>query len=301
MLIDTPLRGVRDRLLALRTLPNYAGLPDASLLFLAERGRDRRFRAGEALFTADAPLERMHFLIHGRVRTERRGVTHQVIDAPGAVGVLAVLAGELDGWAATAEADTLTVEVPGDAMLENLEENFALLRNSLRVMAVRVLRVRGNLPFRPSEVPAFELTEPPVREATLSERVINFRGGIGATPFANSNMEALVEMARTMHIQRLAAGDVIFERGDASTFGFRIYHGLVRCTADSGESVDVGPGTSIGALDSFSSHPRSFTATALTSIVGYRMETEDTLAVFEMHPGLGMSVLQQFAQRLIAG
>jgi CRP-like cAMP-binding protein len=301
MLIDAPLRGVRDRLLALRTMPNYAGLPDASLLFLAERGRDRRFRAGEVLFAAEEPLTRMHFLINGRVRTERRGSPHQVIEAPGAVGVLGVLARESDGWSATAETDTLTVEVPADAFLENLEEDFPLLRNSLRVMATRVLRISGNLPFRPGKAPAFELGEPPVREMTLSERVIDFRGGIRATPYASSNMEALIEMARIMRIEHLTAGDVIFERGAPSTHSFRIHHGVVRCINDGSEHVDVGPGTSVGTLDCFASRPHSFTARAETAVVGYRMELEDSLAVFEMHPGMGMAVLCQFAQRLIAG
>lgn len=301
MLIDAPLRGVRDRLLALRTMPNYAGLPDASLLFLAERGRDRRFRTGEVLLPAEEPLTRMHFLINGRVRTERQGAPHQVIEAPGAVGVLGVLAREADGWSAIAETDTLTVEVPADAFLENLEEDFSLLRNSLRVMAQRVLRLGGNLPFRPSQAPAFELGDVPSREMTLTERVIDFRGGIRATPYASSNMEALIEMARLMRIEQLAAGDVVFERGAPATCSFRIHHGIVRCTNEGGEHVDVGPGTSVGTLDCMASQPHSFTARAVTAVIGYRMDLEDSLAVFEMHPGLGMSVLCQFAQRLIAG
>ena len=74
MLIDSRLHGVRDRLLALRTMPNYAGLADESLLFIAEHARERRFRAGEPLFAVDAPLTRMHFLIHGRVTTARQAL-----------------------------------------------------------------------------------------------------------------------------------------------------------------------------------------------------------------------------------
>ncbi len=299
MLIDGALHGVRDRLLALRTMPNYAGLEDESLLFIAEHARERRFRAGEALFAQDEPLTRMHFLIHGRVATARREAPHQIIDAPGAVGVLAALAGEEEGWSATAAVESLTLEIPVAAFLDNLEEDFALLRNSLRVVAGRVLEISGNLPVHPSRAPAVEVGPAPERDPTLSEIVVAQLANTKASPYANSNMEALVELTRRMRIERAPPGKTLFEVGDPATFSFLVHHGRVRCTAASGEHVDVGPGMSLGSLDGFAARRRSFSARTETAVIGYRTHVEEALAVFEMHPGLALSVLRDLSRRLI--
>jgi hypothetical protein len=45
--VEAPLHGIRDRMLALRSLPNLAGLRDESLLYMVEAARERRFRTGE--------------------------------------------------------------------------------------------------------------------------------------------------------------------------------------------------------------------------------------------------------------
>lgn len=300
MLVDGVLHGVRDRLLALRAMPNYAGLADESLLFIAEHARERRFRAGEPLFAERSPLTNLHFLVHGRVTTTRRGVLHQELEAPGAIGILAVLAGEVDGWGATAEADTLTLEIPVEAFLDNLEDDFALVRNALRILSGKILDLSGNLPVHPSRAAAVVVGEPPDHEPTLGERVILMRAGAQATRFATTNMDAFVEIERRMRLVRVEPGASIFERGDPSSFSFRIHHGCVRCTAANGDHVDVGRDMSLGVLDGLAARPRSYAARAVSAVLGYRTDVEASLNVFEMYPGLGLGVLRDFALRLIA-
>ena len=299
MLIDGVLRGVRDRLLALRTMPNFAALNDDSLLFIAGHARERRFRAGEALLVASEPFTRMHVLIHGRVETARRGTPHQVIEAPGAVGFLAAVAGETDGWSATALVDTLTLEIPVTAFLDILEEDFAVLRNVLRIVSGEVLGISGNLPVHPSRAPAVEVGPVPERDPTLSELVIAQRTDLKATPHTNANLDALVELSRRMRIERFPPGQILFDVGDPVTSIVRIHHGRVRCTAPSGEHVDVGPGTTLGGLYGFAARPRSFSARTETFVIGHRTEVEEALAVFEMYPGLALSILRDLTRRLI--
>jgi CRP-like cAMP-binding protein len=296
MLIESHLTGVRDRMLALRSLPNYAGLRDESVLFIAEHARERRFRAGEMLLVPDVPLERIYMLVGGSVAVTRHGKT-QTIVAPGAVGILGCLAGEIDGWSAVAAEDTLTLELPVTAFLRNLEEDFAILRNSLRILSGRAVDARGKLPVKPERAPPVELGTLPERDPTLCELVIGLR--TSNSPFAFANMDAIIEVARRMEMMRLPAGHVLFEVGEPSTFSIRIQYGRVRCMAPTGEHVDVGFGMVLGALDAWGQRPRSYSAICETDVVVYRTPYEEFLTVLEMHPSLALSMLKGIAASLI--
>lgn len=297
MLIEAPLHGVRDRMLALRSLPNYANLRDDSLLFIAEHARERRFRPGEVLLEEGVPVERIYIIVAGSVTLSRAGKPVTVIEAPGGVGILSSLAGDPDGRLAAAATDTLTLEIPTSAFISNLEEDFALMRNSLRILSGKALESRGNLPVHPKNAPLVDVGEYPDREQTLCERIIGLRSG--QSPFANANMDAVFEVARRMTLHRVEPGKMIFDIGEPSTFSARINYGRVRCTAPSGEHVDVGMGMVLGALDSWSGTPRSFSARAETQVIYYQTPYESFLTVLEMHPSLAMTMLRGIAQSLL--
>jgi CRP-like cAMP-binding protein len=297
--VESPLHGIRDRMLALRSLPNFAGLRDESLLYMVEAARERRFRTGEVLLSEGVPVDRIYIVIGGKVTLSRQGKTFLVVEAPGAVGILAAMAHDQAGWHAVANADTLTLEIPVTAFLSNLAEDFGLLRNSLRIMGGMALNARGNLPVKPERAKPPEMGVYPERDATLVERIITLQGTPG--PFSSANMDAIIEICRRMTVMRVEAGHTFFNIGEPSSFSIRINYGHLRCTAESGEHVDVGAGMVLGALDAWAGRPRSYTARAETRVVCWRTPVEDFLAVLEMHPSLALSLLKGLAAGLIAG
>jgi CRP-like cAMP-binding protein len=297
MFIETPLHNLRNRMLAIRSLPNFEGLGEDSLLRIAEHARERRFRAGEPLYVEGTPVDRIYIVLSGAVTTSRQGKTFLVITGNGAAGILSAIAHDPDGWHAVADRDTLTLEIPVPVFLASLKEDFGLLRNALRRLSAMALASRGNLPARPDPTKEIDLGEYPDRDPTLVELIMRLRTTPG--PFATANMDALIAAARRMTFVRVDAGHQFFEVGDPSDYSLRIVYGKIRCTSGSGEHVDVGAGFVLGALDAWGGAPRSFSARAETPVVCYRTPTEDLLSVLEMHPSLALQMLQGVASGLI--
>lgn len=297
MYLESTLRSLRDRMLALRSLPAFAGLRDETLLEVGEHARERRFRRGDLLLAPDEPLDRMYIVFAGKVTITYHGRPFMVVEGSGSVGILGVLAGVPTGWRAVADLDTLTLEIPAAAFMTILEEDFPLLRNTVRVIAGMVLESRGNLPVAPGRAEVPELGTFPDRDPTLVERIITIR--TGRNLFATANMDALIEMCRRQRLERVPAGHVFFAVGEPSTFSMRINAGLVRCTAANGEHVDVGAEMVLGAMDAFAGRPRSYAARAETAVACSRTDAEDFLNVIEMHPILAVNMLRQMARTLI--
>lgn len=297
MYVESHLRSLRDRLLALRSLPGFKGLRDETLLEIGEHARERRFRRGERLLAADVPVDRLYIVFAGKVLIDFHGAPLLTVDGNGSVGFLSVIAGVPLGWSAVAEADTLTLEVPASAFLASLEEEFPLLRAILRVVAGLVVESRGNLPVASAGAPPPEQGTMPERDPTLVERIIMLR--TGRSLFATANMDALIELCRRMTWHRVEEGHVFFQVGDPSSFSMRINAGLVRCTAANGDHVDVGSEMVLGAMDAFADRPRSYAARALTPVSYSSTDRESFLAVIEMHPMLAMNMLRAMARGLI--
>jgi CRP-like cAMP-binding protein len=298
MFIEAPLHGVRDRMLALRSLPNFGGLNDESIIQIAEHTRERRFAAGDELYREGEPVEKIYIIISGAVTTSKQGKTFMVITGNGAVGILSTIAHDPTGWRAVADKDTLTLELPAQVFLSSLKEDFGLLRNALRIMSSMALEKRGKLPMRPEHAKPPELGVYPERDPTLIDTILALRTSAG--PFMTANMDALFEVARRMSVHRYEAGQMLFDIGDPSTFSVRILYGKIRCTAASGDHVDVGSGMVLGAMDSWSALPRSYSARAETKVVAVKTPAEDFLSVLEMHPSLALGLLKGVASSLIA-
>ncbi len=296
MLIENPLHGLRDRLLVMRSMPNFAALADQDLTFVAEHARERRFKKGELLFD-DERVDRLHIVLAGKVTVTRDGKLVTVIENNGAVGTLALLALDDGRWRAVADADTLVLTVPEAAVRAALKESFPFYRNSLRLTAMTILKRRGNLPMSPSGAAPAVPGERPDRQATLVERMIQLRTRGG--PFASGNMDALIELARRTTEFEVPAGHVFWEIGDPSSSSLRIIYGILRCTAADGSAVRVGTEFVLGGMDAWSLQPRSYSAIAETDVVAYRTEVEDFLEVLELQPDLAVELLRTLARALI--
>jgi CRP-like cAMP-binding protein len=296
VLTDNPLHGLRDRLLAMRSMPNFATLDDDALALVAEHARERRFAKGALLFD-DVPVDRLYIVLEGRVTVSRLGKLVAVVADHGGVGTLSLLARDDAPWRAVADEPTLVLEVPDGIFRDALKESFAFYRNSLRLTALTILKRRGNLPISIERARPAEIGVRPERERTLVERMIELRARGG--PFSTGNMDALIEFARRTVQFEVPAGHVFWQIGDPSTWSMRIIYGRVRCTAGDGASVEVGTEFVLGGMDAWSIQPRSYSAVAETDVVAYRTELEEFLEVLELHPDLAVALLANLARALI--
>jgi CRP-like cAMP-binding protein len=286
-------QGLRERLLVLRSLDLFDGCDDAALLLLTEHAKTMSYRAGEAISgDGDAPRA-LHVVTGGRVTLTRSG--REASFAPGMpFGVLAVLAREPLGLARAAE-DSRVLEIPAAALEGAIDESFSVLRSMLRVVGAAVLKARGNLPADPLAERAVDEGSFHEETRSLVERLIELRTG----PFGYMNLEALVDLARSMREVRLAKGDVLWSPGDASTHAYHLDYGRVRCTSPDGRHVDVGRGFTIGVLDVWGSEGRAYEARAETALIGYRIDFEDFLSLLETHGEVGSDILRGFARSLL--
>lgn len=286
-------QGLRDRLLVLRSIELFDGFDDAALLLLAEHARTTSYRAG-AVISKDGEAPRaMHVVTAGRVVVVRDG--HEASFGPGTTfGVLALLAREPIGGAHAAE-ETQVLEIPAAALEGAIDESFSVLRSMLRDVGSAVLKARGNLPADPLAERRVE--EGSFHEETRSfvERLIELRSG----PFGYMNLEALVDLARSMKEVRIAKGQVLWSVGDPSTHAYHLDYGRVRCTSRDGRHVDVGRGFTIGVLDVWGSEGRVYEARAETELIGYQIEFATFINLLETHGEVGIDILRGFARALL--
>jgi CRP-like cAMP-binding protein len=291
-----PLRlGIRDRMLTLRAYPMFEGLDDDAMLLLAEHGTSARYRDGE-LVTPEGESPRALFLVvDGEILVSRNGQligTRKPGDAYGGLPLLARQPSTLG----VAVGATSTLEIPAPAFEAALTQNFSLLRTTLRQLGSSVLAMRGNLPADPnrqSEIDeGLHYSEP----LSLVQRLIQLRQG----GFRHMNMEALIDLARSMIEIRYPAGALLWSTGEPSTHALHVDVGKVRCTEADGRHASVGRGFTIGVLDAWTGS-RVYEARAETPLIAFRIDVESFLSLLEAHPEVGLDLLRGFAQDLLQG
>jgi CRP-like cAMP-binding protein len=291
------LRGVRDRVLQLRALPGLSALDEDALVLLAEDAKVRFFEREERLLRGDRPVDRVHLVTRGRVRVERAGALVGEV-TEGEVGLLSVLAGDAAPVEATALEPTATLELPADAVHRNLQESFAITRNTMRQLARQLLERRGHLPASPDRAvdAGVDLGIWRTRALTMVEKLLLLR----ATPFGRlANLDAAAEMARAMVEVRLHEGELLWDLGDPATSWIRVEYGRVRCTAADGRSVDVGAGFVLGILDGWGDLPRSYRAVAGSELIVQRMDLAAQLALLETHTTVAAQATRFLAKSLL--
>ena len=183
------IQSVRDRMLLLRTLSAFAGLEDEALSLLAEHVRVRRCRAGEVLLKLGEPIHHVYVVLEGQVRWQRKGHVAAVAERSLVVGWLTLMARDPDGMDAAALIDALVLELPSEMLETALEEDFGLVRNSIKLGADALVAARAGLPAPLDKPPAVEMGVLRPQRRTLVERLIDMR----AVPlFARTNVEALI-------------------------------------------------------------------------------------------------------------
>ena len=296
MITEMPLHSMRDRILLLRSLHSFAGLDDEGLKLVAEHARSRLFRAGETLLTEGRTPEHVYIVVSGQLRSTRKGKLLAVVTRPRGAGFLSMNARDENGVHVVADEDTQTLEIPVDALTSALEENFSLVRNTLRVSAGALVRKRGHLPASPDRPPPLVLGDYRSEPRTMVELLLEQRS-VGIFSFAN--IDALIAVARKTLEVRAEPGEMFWNIGEPSSSWLRIDHGRIRCTSADGKVVDVARNFSLGNLDALAGEPRSYSARAETRVIAFRTELEPFLAVLESHFDLARALIAVLSKAIL--
>src|SRR6185436_7560453 len=132
MLADDRIVGSVERVFHLKKAPMTGTLPPHLLAALAEATRPRVFRKGEMLMREGERVAANYFVIEGRLALWRGGRLLDRAEPGAAIGALGILANTPSPIDASAEIDTLTLELDADTCFDLLEDHFGILRHFLR-------------------------------------------------------------------------------------------------------------------------------------------------------------------------
>ncbi|MEY4582250.1 MAG: hypothetical protein RL701_6953, partial [Pseudomonadota bacterium] len=178
-----------------------------------------------------------------------------------------------------------------------LEDDFGIVRNSMRLGGQALLVARGNLPAPRGHTPPFDMGERRNERRTLVERLITMRDRVPL--FASANAEALITLVRSTEEVRYEPGESIWRLGDPATFWMIVEFGRVRCTNAAGDTQDVGAEFAIGIMDAIGQQPRVYEALADTLVIANRIELETFLGVLETHYELARDYLAFLARTVL--
>lgn len=284
-----------DRLIHLRALPNLGGLAGSGLTYVATHAAERHYEPGELVCRPNEPVCSVHFIVEGRIRVEQNGL--HLLDAvpPFAIGFFPVLAASDVGQKAVALEPTVTLEISRADLLEIFEDDFGFLENGIRQLSRQFAQTQAELEIRglltrsePKDTPY------PHERLDLVDRLELIRYG----PYADVNLEPLVQIVRHAPELRLEPGDVLWEEGEIATWGTHIAHGVVACTGED-RSFRMGPGSVIGFLEGTGALPRSYRAVAETRVVALKETTEVFFDVLEDNFTLAIGFLSYLSTMML--
>jgi CRP-like cAMP-binding protein len=274
---------------------------------LAELLRDVAFDAGQVIYREGDASDEMYFVRRGKVGLSRGEVVHEF--GPGSViGILDVEQDKPRARTATALTDVELLSLSSEDRLELLEDSFEHTRSLIRMTATR-LDEGGR--YGGAEIDLAITLAPKPEPLLLIERVFTLRD----TPvFRRASIQALVSLAPSAEELRLAAGELLFERGEARGVLFVIVAGCLELESSSssggtpypeathpeathpgGARQRYGSASLLGGGPSFADALARRSARALTPAVVLRVREEDFYDVMEDHFDLARSVLSFLA------
>jgi len=300
MLAEERLVGSVERVLHLKRAPIVGTLPPQLLALLADATRPRVFRKGQLLLREGERVGANYFVIEGRLLLERGGRLVDYGEPGAAVGALGILAQAPSPVTASAEVDTLTLELDADTCFELLEDHFGMLRHFLREICARIIEGWQRVPpGAPAALPRIVPKAVPAiaRDLDLVERMFYLRQVV---PFARSSIDALAELARALTEVHLPPGARLWQEGEPARHIVSVVSGQVECGARNGFSLWAGPGSPLGALEAIAGVPRWYSAEVKAPLTGLSAEIEVVFDVFEDNHDLALSHLTTMSQWALA-
>lgn len=284
-----------ERYLYLRSMPGGPKFSEAALLPLAEHAEEVVFRRGARLLTFDTLPESVFFLMHGRVELLEGDKSRGVIDSPGAVGVLAVMADIEMPYDVVARDEVVALSVETEFFRETFEDNFEVALEIVGSLSRHLLSRRLSLPK--DVAPTFELpaTLSRSRELGLVERMLIVRR---FDIFGPGALSGLTEVAQHFREVILEPGDVLYAAGDHADAFHLVLDGVLELQWPEGVE-EQGVGSPISNLETFASKSREATAVAKVRTRVLFVAWETLIDVFEDHTEMMLAIVARLAQTVI--
>jgi CRP-like cAMP-binding protein len=300
MLGDDRIVGSVERVFHLKKAPITGTLPPHLLAALADATRPRVFRQGELLLREGERVAANYFVVEGRLLLSRGGRAIDRAEPGAAIGALGILAHAPAPISASAEVDTLTLELDADTCFDLLEDHFGILRHFLREITARIVEGWRRVP--PGTPPALPRIVPravpsATRDLDLVERMFFLRQ---VAPFGQSSINALAELARALHEVHFEPGARLWHEGEDARHVVLVVAGRVECAGRDGFLLHAGPGTPLGALEAMAGVPRWYSADVTAPVTGLSAEIEVLFDVLEDNPDMALSQLRTMSEWLLA-
>jgi CRP-like cAMP-binding protein len=281
--------GPIEALRAIRVLLGHEDVSAAALAALARLATALRVPAGAHLTRERDPLGMVYFVSRGALRLSRGGSAMGVVTNPGAVGMLAALAGDTRGVDAVAVSETIVLAVQAEDVLEILEDHFDMMQSALRRTASEGIKIRRTLMPHAGFANNFREGLPcPARPLDLAERILYLRRTVGAQGY----IDELTHIARAAQEVRYPAGSRLWSVGDRADHILVLFSGAVQGTTPEGAGFRLGTGDLVGNLDAVAGEPRWYDATVQQDLVALELDGEVMVDVWEDHPDLAFMFLR---------
>lgn len=280
-----------ERLLYLRSLPAGPLLPADHLWTLASRTTEHAYRVGAMVFAEGSPVNRLVFMRQGSVTLEHNGAPIGQINAPGAVGVRALMANVEMPYAVRVRDELITMEIDADIYTELIEDHFDIWLILTRFTFAGLLQRQQQDPrlLRLSAPPSMA-TVP--RSSALVERILYLRRrGL----FGSSSVNALAEVAQRMEEKYMAPDEVLYAPGDEATTFHVLLEGQLTFATPDGFSCSLDSGSILGITETVAQQPRWGTVTAARPTRLLSLHIEPFLDVLEDNTEMAMTFLRRAA------
>jgi CRP-like cAMP-binding protein len=286
-----------QRFLFLKTMPAFAELPAEVAQVVAANTRPRRFAEGEYLYRLGTPALEVQYIVRGHCEIVRNGKAVRRLGPRTVVGGISALADEEQGYDCIALEDMQTLAIKVEDAQEIFEEHFILLKRVLRGTSREVLDARRKLGPTAGFGPVAEPFDFPDRPFDLVERMAFLRKTMS---FGSSEIDAIADLARDTQEVHLPKGEVLWEVGDRSTYFLLPLRGVIDCRADDPEQqFQLGPGDSVGAIDSMADERRWYRAEVVEDLVAFRIDLEVLFSVLEDHFTMAIGLLRGVAMGIL--
>jgi CRP-like cAMP-binding protein len=286
-----------QRFLFLRTMPAFSEIPPEVAQVVAANTRPRRFSKGEHLYRSGVPAVEVQYIVRGECEIIRSGKPVRRLGPRTVVGGISALAGEEQGYDCIALEDMLTLAIKVEDAQEIFEDHFVFLKRVLRGTSREVLDARRKLGPHAGFGPVAEPFAFPDRPFDLVERMAFLRKTFS---FGESEIDAIADLAHDVQEVHLPKGEVLWNIGDRSTYFLLPLRGIIDCKAtDPDQHFQLGPGDSVGAIDSMADERRWYRAEVIEDLVAFRIDAEVLLEVLEDHFPMAISLLRGMATGIL--
>ncbi len=283
------------RILDLRSLPIFRDAPAPVVNGAATLLRDITFSADECIQARDTVVDRVLFLRRGTVEVAQPEKKIE-IEPPAQLGLFYALAGTPARVNVTAKTEVSALALESRDMVDLFEDQFPLLRSTLREtarVALKESRARLAIPFEFARSHWKQTDREP--KLDLVDRLFFLREML---PFPDASIDALASVARQMQSRRFKAGETIWRQGDAALDMFLIAYGQVEARSET-ETLVHSEGGPLGGLEVFAQAPRWYDLTAKNDVLVLTTSNEAFLDMVEEHTEMGSELIAALARTVL--